>query len=76
MVDSAVAEPTDAQRGVDDVVPGNSATFALIRRPVSEPQVRQVPIGDPKDLMAACIDGHLEVWQGRATDPSADCHSI
>ncbi|WP_246219904.1 Atu4866 domain-containing protein [Phytoactinopolyspora halotolerans] len=72
MVDSAVAQRPDFQHGIYDLVSGNSATFALVRRTVSEPQIRQMLIVDPDDLMAEYIDGHLEVWQGEATRPAGE----
>lgn len=70
MVDSAVAQRPESELGIYDLVPGNSATFALIRRPVEESQIRQMLVVDPDDLMAVYVDGHLEVWQGEPTRPA------
>lgn len=70
LVDSAVARLPASQHGRYDLVPGNVATFALIRRPVSESQVRRMLIVDPDDLAAVYVSGHLEVRDGEATRPA------
>ncbi|MFD2794963.1 Atu4866 domain-containing protein [Promicromonospora vindobonensis] len=69
MVDSAVAQRPESQHGAYDLVPGNSATFALIRHPVSESQVRTMLVVDPDDLAAVYVSGRLEVRDGEATRP-------
>ncbi|GAA4697243.1 protein Atu4866 [Promicromonospora umidemergens] len=70
MVDSAVAQRPESQHGAYDLVPGNSATFALVRRPVGESQVRRMLVVDPDDLAAVYVSGRLEVRDGRATRPA------
>ena len=70
VVDSAVAQRPKSQRGTYDLVPGNTATFALIRRPVSESQIRGMLVVDPDDLAAVYVSGHLEVRDGEATRPA------
>ncbi|MCI2237014.1 Atu4866 domain-containing protein [Paenibacillus sp. TRM 82003] len=67
LVDSAVAQLPPARRGGYDLVPGNPATFAVVRRPVTEAQVRTVLVVDPRDLLAVWVAGHLEAWDGEPT---------
>lgn len=70
LVDSAVAQRPAAQPGVYDLVPGNPATFALVRRPVSESQARRMLVVDPADLAAVYVSGHLEARDGQPTRPA------
>ena len=70
MVDSAVAARPESRRGAHHLVPGNAATFALVRHSVSESQVRGMFIVDPRDLAAVYVSGHLEVQDGAATRPA------
>jgi hypothetical protein len=70
LVDSAVAQLPPALRGGYDLVPGNPATFAVVRRPVSEAQVRTMLVIDPRDLLAVWVAGHLEAWKGTPTRPA------
>ncbi|MFJ3404986.1 Atu4866 domain-containing protein [Promicromonospora sp. NPDC090134] len=69
-VDSAVAQRPVPQRHVHDLVPGNRATFALVRRPVGESQIRRMLVIDPADLAAVYVSGHLEARDGRPTRPA------
>jgi hypothetical protein len=69
-VDSAVAQLPPSRRGRYDLVPGNAATFAVVRRPVSEAQVRTMLVVDPRDLLAVWVAGHLEAWDGTPTRPA------
>ncbi|MGY2076814.1 Atu4866 domain-containing protein [Blastococcus sp. SYSU DS0828] len=70
LVDSAVAQLPPARRGGYDLVPGNPATFAVVRRPVSEAQVHSMLVVDPQDLLAVWVAGHLEAWDGEPTRPA------
>ncbi|WP_069387101.1 Atu4866 domain-containing protein [Cellulosimicrobium cellulans] len=70
LVDSAVARLPRSGRGRYDLVPGNPATFAVVRRPVTEAQVRAMLVVDPRDLLAVWVDGHLEAWDGEPTRPA------
>lgn len=70
LVDSAVAQRPASQRGTYDLVPGNAATFALVRRPVSESQVRGMLVVDPADLAAVYVSGHPEALDGEPTRPA------
>lgn len=70
LVDSAVAQLPPQQRGAWDLVPGNPATFALVRRPVTEAQVRRMLVVDPQDVAAVWVDGRLEVRAGTPTRPA------
>ncbi len=72
MVESALAERPDAQRAIYDLRPGNPATFAVIRRPVSESQIRRMLVVDPDDLVAVYVGGHLEAWEGAPTRTAGD----
>ncbi|WP_222928310.1 MULTISPECIES: Atu4866 domain-containing protein [Cellulomonas] len=72
VVDSAVAQRPPAERGVYDLVPGNVATFALVRRRVSESQIRTMLVVDPADLVAVHVRGHAEVLDGRPTRPAGE----
>ena|SRR5690625_542281 len=69
-VDTAVASRPRSHRRQYDLVPGNRATFALVRRPVGEYQLRRMLVVDPDDLLAVFVAGHLEVWDGRPTRPA------
>ncbi len=69
-VDSSVAQRPESQRGVYDLVAGNPATFAVVRRPVSAAQIRSMLVVVPRDLLAVLVSGHLEVWDGRPTRPA------
>lgn len=69
-VDTAVASRPRSRRQQYDLVPGNRATFALVRRPVGEYQLRRMLVVDPADLLAVFVSGHLEVWDGRPTRPA------
>jgi hypothetical protein len=66
-VDSAVSRRPTSQRHIHDLVPGNRATFALVRRPVGESQIRNMLVIDPADLAAVYVSGHLEARDGRPT---------
>lgn len=69
LVDSAVrARPRD-QRGIYDLVPGNPATFAVVREPVSEDRIRRVLVVRPSALLAVVVAGRTEVWQGEPVRP-------
>lgn len=70
MVDSAVAQRPASQRGSCDLVPGNPATFALVRRAVGESQIRRMLVVHPADLAAVYVSGHLEAHDGRPTRPA------
>ncbi|GAA2220758.1 hypothetical protein GCM10010413_10220 [Promicromonospora sukumoe] len=70
LVDSAVAQRPASERDTYDLVPGNAATFALVRRPVSESQVRGMLVVDPADLAAAYVSGHAEALDGEPTRPA------
>ncbi|MGY1719569.1 Atu4866 domain-containing protein [Blastococcus sp. SYSU DS0552] len=70
LVDSAVAQLPPARRGGYNLVPGNPATFAVLRRPVSEAQVHSMLVVDPQDLLAVWVAGHLEAWDGEPTRPA------
>lgn len=67
LVDSALAARTPSEAASYDLVPGNPATFALIRRPVSEAQIRRMLVVNPADLRAVVVAGHVEVRDGRET---------
>ncbi|WP_432507530.1 Atu4866 domain-containing protein [Kineococcus arenarius] len=67
LVDSAVAQLPPDRRGRYDLLPGNPATFALVRRPVTEAQVRAMLVVNPPDLLAVWVAGHLEAWHGKPT---------
>ncbi|MFI9488485.1 Atu4866 domain-containing protein [Promicromonospora sp. NPDC052451] len=69
-VESAVSRRPVSQRNIHDLVPGNRATFALVRRPVGEVQVRTMLVIDPADLAAVYVSGHLEALDGRPTRPA------
>lgn len=69
-VDSALATLSPGRRGQYDLVPGNPATFAVVRRPVSEAQVRTMLVVDPRDLLAVWVAGHLEARDGAPTRPA------
>ena len=66
-VESAVAQLPLAQRHAHDLVPGNPATFALVRRGVGESQIRRMLVIHPADLAAVYVSGHLEAYDGRPT---------
>ncbi len=70
LVDSAVVQLPPTRRDGYDLVPGNPATFAVVRRPVTEAQVRRMLVVDPRDLLAVWVAGHLEAWDGGPTRPS------
>lgn len=72
LVESAVAERPTGQRGIYDLRPGNPATFALIRRPVTEFQIRRMLVVNPADLVAVYVGGHQEVRQGAAIRPAGE----
>jgi hypothetical protein len=57
--------------GSHDLVPGNPATFAVTRSPVSESQIRGSLMIDPDDLIAVVIAGRLMAWQGAPTSDAA-----
>ncbi|WP_375000933.1 Atu4866 domain-containing protein [Aeromicrobium sp. CTD01-1L150] len=67
MVDSAVAARPASKRAEYDLSPVNDATFAVVRRPVTETQVRTMLILSPRDVMAVYVSGQLEVCDGEAT---------
>ncbi|WP_201308754.1 Atu4866 domain-containing protein [Puerhibacterium puerhi] len=70
LVDSAVAQLPPARRGAYDLVPGNPATFAVVRRPVTATQVRRMLVVSPRDLLAVWVAGRLEAWDGAPTRPA------
>jgi len=70
LVDSAVAQLPSSRRTEFELAPGNPATFAVVRRPVSESQVRTMLIVDPRDLLAVYVSGHLEARDGEPTRPA------
>ncbi|MFI2364077.1 Atu4866 domain-containing protein [Promicromonospora sp. NPDC019610] len=70
MVDSAVARRPPTQRHAYDLIPGNPATFALVRRGVAESQIRHMLVVHPADLAAVYVSGHLEACDGRPTRPA------
>lgn len=72
LVESAVAQLPPAERDRFDLVPGNAATFAVVRRPVDESQVRRMLVVDPRDLLAVYVAGHLEAWDGEPTRPAGE----
>lgn len=64
MVDNAVrARPTN-DRNIHDLVPGNAATFAVIRGRVGESEIRGMLMVRPADLVAVVIAGRLMAWRG------------
>ncbi|NAZ84683.1 amidohydrolase [Kineococcus sp. T90] len=67
LVDSALAHLPPARRRAYDLLPGNPATFALVRRPVTAAQVRAMLVVDPPDLLAVWVAGHLQAWHGKPT---------
>lgn len=67
MVESAVAQRSGPQRHAHELVSGNRATFALVRSPVSEAQIRRMLVIAPRDLLGVYVSGHLEVINGRPT---------
>lgn len=67
MVDSAVAQRATADRHAHELIPGNPATFALVRRPVAETQIRRMLVVTPSDLLAVYVSGHAEAVDGRPT---------
>lgn len=69
-VDSAVAQRPEHERGVHDLVPGNPATFALVRGPVGESRIRRMLVVSPADLEAVYVDGHREAWRGEPVRPA------
>ena len=58
-VETAVASRPRSRRRQYDLVPGNRATFALVRRPVGEYQLRRMLVVDPDDLRG--VDGERVV---------------
>jgi hypothetical protein len=69
-VDSAVAQRPASQRHVYDVIPGNCATFALVRRAVGDSEIRRMLVIRPADLAAVYVSGHAEARDGRPTRPA------
>lgn len=67
LVESAIAQLPPGERDRFELVPGNPATFAVVRRRVSEEQVRRMLVVDPHDLLAVYVAGHLEAWDGAPT---------
>ncbi|MGW4731045.1 Atu4866 domain-containing protein [Streptomyces shenzhenensis] len=63
-VDGAVR----ARRGADphayDLVPGNSATFAIVSRRVRGAEVRGMLMIRPADLIAIVVAGEIVAWEG------------
>ncbi|MBO0610085.1 Atu4866 domain-containing protein [Myceligenerans salitolerans] len=69
LVDSAVRALPDERRGAFDLVPGNPATFAVVKGRVGESRIRQMLVVQPRDLVAVVTAGHVEVRRGRPTRP-------
>lgn len=67
MVESAVASRPSPERHVYDLIPGNPATFALVRRAVEEWEIRRMLVIRPGDLAAVFVSGHAEARNGRPT---------
>ena len=70
LVDSALAQLPPERRGAFDLVPGNPATFAVLRRAVTEAQVRTMLVVQPRDLVAVWVAGRLEARDGAPTRPA------
>jgi Agrobacterium tumefaciens protein Atu4866 len=71
MVDTAVRARPAGERGINDLVEGNSATFAVTRSRVGESQIRGALMINPDDLVAVVIAGKLMAWQGAPTSAAA-----
>ncbi|GAA1384773.1 hypothetical protein GCM10009613_16120 [Pseudonocardia kongjuensis] len=55
------------ERGAYDLVPGNPATFAVVRGRVGESQMRNMLVVRPADLLAVVVDGEILVRDGEPT---------
>lgn len=72
LVESAVAQLPPDERDRFELLPGNAATFAVVRRRVTKEQVRRMLVVDPSDLLAVYVAGHLEVRDGEPTRPAGE----
>lgn len=70
MVDTIVDQLSPAQRYAYELMPGNLATVAVVRRRVSASQVRSMLVVSPADLLGVWVAGHLEAWHGEPTRPA------
>jgi hypothetical protein len=53
-----------------DLIPGNPATFAVIRGIVDTSAIRNMLVVSPKDLVAVVVHGELVVRQGQPVRPA------
>ncbi|MEI5673961.1 MULTISPECIES: Atu4866 domain-containing protein [unclassified Nocardioides] len=70
LVESAVAELPPDRTDAWHLVPGRPATFAVVRGRVSADQVRRMLVVQPRDLIAAVVDGRVVARDGRPVRPA------
>jgi hypothetical protein len=68
-VESAIAQRGESETSSSELVPDHPATFAVVRRPVGENEIRRMLVVSPRDLVAVVVDGHLEAKDGRPVRP-------
>jgi hypothetical protein len=69
-VESALSQRGDSIASSYALVPGNPATFAVVRRTVTENEIRRMLVVSPRDLVAVLVDGHVEARDGRPERPA------
>jgi hypothetical protein len=69
-VESALSQRGDSDASSYALDPGNPATFAVVRRTVTENEIRRMLVVSPRDLVAVLVDGHVEARDGRPVRPA------
>lgn len=69
-VESAMSQRGHPGAAASELVAGNPATFAVLRRSVSENEVRRMLVVSPRDLVAVLVDGHVEARDGKPVRPA------
>lgn len=69
LVDTVFVDSEPPVRNAFDLVPGNPATFAVIRGEVSASRIRQMLVVSPADLIAVVVDGELVARLGAPVRP-------
>lgn len=72
LVDSAVRARPANERGIDDLAPGNSAAFAVIRGTIGADRIRHMLVVSPRDLLAVVVGDRIEARHGIPTRQPAD----
>lgn len=70
LVDTVFEDPEPPAPGSFDLIPGQRATFAVIRGRVSSTQITQMLVVQPRDLVAVVIAGEIIVYNGAPRRPA------